>query len=654
MPGMFNKRVYFRVLPAIFLAALLIFADRAGLLQSWDAKVTDALSVGQPPAGDILIVTIDNASIQKLGVWPWRRSIHAKIIEELTRLDARAIGYDVNFPEAQSEPEDAALERAIAASGRVVLPLEATLSLAGAPPVARDLLLPLPRFSKNARLGVANTPADPDSVLRRIPVKVKTEKGELKNAFFAEILAQAGYKNQTSGPFLIVDFAGPARTYPMVGASELLEGKVAAAAVAGKIVLVGATAPDLHDQLLTPTAKAEMMSGVEAQANAVASGRTGGLREEPFAARALLIILVILLSFYFPLLFRRIRSALIWLFIILVLLGAAALVLAEVKLLISVFYPVLALFLGAAASILLRLSKEKREKGQLRTTLSRYVSHQVVEYLIGHPEKLALGGEKREMTVLFSDLRGFTTLSEKMKPEQLVAVLNTYLTEMTAIIFVHEGVLDKYMGDAVMAFWNAPLDVPDHAENAAAAAIAMRDRLREMNATGAFPEGVELRLGVGVNSGPMVVGNMGGTERFDYTVMGDAVNLGSRLEGLNKEYGTEIIVSESTAAKLSSGILLRPLDLVAVKGKKEPVEIFEVVGRRDEAAPAMIQFAADFAAARSLYREKKFSEAKAAFEALGEKFPADFATKNYIERCVSFLAVPPPSDWNGVWVMMKK
>jgi adenylate cyclase len=638
----------------LIIAILVTTAAAFGIFQSWQWKMSDALFVKTPAPDDVVIVGIDNASIQAFGAWPWPRDIHARIIDALAKAGARAIGYDVTFSEPKSEAEDAALESALARAGMVVLPYEATLDLSTYPPHATRPLVPLPRFGKHATLGASNAPQDvADGVLRRLPYEVVTPEGTRLPAFFVAVLRRGGNPPiQADGP-LVVQFVGPAKTILMVSVQDLLDGRLSGDIFRGKYVFVGATAPNLQDFLLTPTAKSERMSGVEVHANALTSTRTGGLREEPFFAVVATIFFFALLAVFAAEL-RRIRYGIFLL--VGVSLGYLLLgfVLFEYRILLSFFYPLVALVWSAVTAVLFRLAREKREKGQIRTTLQRYVSPQVVEHLLQHPELLALGGEKREMTVLFSDLRGFTSLSEILRPEQLVAVLNTYLSEMTAIVFAQSGVLDKYMGDAVMAFWNAPLDDAAHAEHAVTTALLMRDRLREMNATGAFPEGVTLRLGVGVNTGSMVVGNMGGKERFDYTVMGDAVNLGSRLEGTNKEYGTEVIVSASTAALLSDGFVLRPLDLVAVKGKKEPVEIFEAVGMRTAIAPERLLLIEQFTAARRLYMTQHFAEAHAAFQKIAERWPDDGPTTMYIARCDIFLAAPPSAEWNGIWVMTKK
>jgi len=259
------------------------------------------------------------------------------------------------------------------------------------------------------------------------------------------------------------------------------------------------------------------------------------------------------------------------------------------------------------------------------------------------------------MRVLFTDIRGFTTVSEKMDPNQLVSFLNEYLTEMTNIVFDHEGVLDKYMGDAIMAFWGAPKDQPNHAELACRTGFHMMRRLHELQPVWVERGLPPLNIGVGVNTGPMTVGNVGSRMRFDYTVMGDAVNLGSRLEGVNKEYGTNIIISDSTLAEVRDKFAVRYLDLIAVKGKKEPTAIYELIAPLDvpEALPPK-EFLDAWDAAVLLYKDQQFEVAEAAFRKVLELRPDDPPSLVYLERCQEMVASPPGVAWDGVYVFTHK
>ncbi len=252
---------------------------------------------------------------------------------------------------------------------------------------------------------------------------------------------------------------------------------------------------------------------------------------------------------------------------------------------INVTQPILGVSLALFSGVAYQFFVEGREKRKMQRLFGQYVSKDVFARLVANPELARLGGERREMTVLFSDIRGFTTVTERGRPEETVQMLNEYFTRMVEVVFKHRGTLDKFVGDMVMALFNAPLDDPDHAEHAVLAALEMIDELQSLNARwkaeGRF---AELDIGIGVNTGPMIAGNIGSEAIMSYTVIGDAVNLGSRLESLNKQYGTRIIISEATKQQLSGRYLFRPLGDVVVKGKTQPVAIFEVVGRTEGAS----------------------------------------------------------------------
>jgi adenylate cyclase len=235
--------------------------------------------------------------------------------------------------------------------------------------------------------------------------------------------------------------------------------------------------------------------------------------------------------------------------------------------------------------IVYRILTEEKEKKAIQGMFSNYVSKRVVEELLKHPEKLVLGGEDKQITVLFSDIRGFTTLSEKLTPQELVAHLNEYLSAMTDLIFKYEGTLDKYVGDEIMAFWNAPVEQENHAELACRTALEMMEVLKQLNEQ--WPEEKKLNIGIGLNTGVMTVGNMGSKSRMDYTLMGDSVNLGARLEGTNKIYGTNIIISEFTYEQVKDRFVCRELDNIRVKGKQKPVKIFQVMDYLGEPIPAV-------------------------------------------------------------------
>jgi len=303
--------------------------------------------------------------------------------------------------------------------------------------------------------------------------------------------------------------------------------------------------------------------------------------------------------------------------------------------------------------IIYRYISEEKEKKKIRGAFQHYLTASVINEMLKDPAKLKLGGDKKDLTVLFSDIRGFTTISEKLTPEELVRLLNEYLTAMTNIVFQYDGLLDKYMGDAIMAVFGAPLDQPDHAQRACLTALNMMTELHRLQNKWQEEGCPVLNIGIGVNSGDMVVGNMGSEMRFDYTVMGDMVNLGSRLEGMNKEYGSNIIISEFTYNTVKKTMCCRELDWVRVKGKKLPVKIYELLGEKDDES-RWKDFIAGFEKGLALYRAVKWDEAITVFQKVLTMRPEDEASKIYIERCFKLKEEPPAQPWDGVFTMKTK
>jgi adenylate cyclase len=303
------------------------------------------------------------------------------------------------------------------------------------------------------------------------------------------------------------------------------------------------------------------------------------------------------------------------------------------------------------------LATEGREKAHLRGLFSQYVSRSVVDRILAEPGRARLGGERKELTVLFTDIRGFSQVAEGMAPEELAAFLGEYLSPMTDLVLASGGTLDKYIGDALMAFWGAPVDMPDHAARACEVALQMQEALATLNRAWAEAgRASSIAIGIGLNTGPMAVGNMGSTARFEYTVLGDQVNLASRLEALTKEYGVGILVGEATARAAGAGFVFREIDLVRVKGRVGAAPVFELVGAGASAGAGVGgdggAAAADpaFARALALYRDRRFGEARAAFAAQED----DPAAAVMAARCEVLAAAPPPPDWDGVYDQRSK
>jgi len=318
--------------------------------------------------------------------------------------------------------------------------------------------------------------------------------------------------------------------------------------------------------------------------------------------------------------------------------------------------PALGMVSAYFGSAIVDFLKERKQKILIKGMFSQYLNPELVDELVNHPERLTLGGVRKNMTVLFSDLANFTTISEKTEPEVLVEMLNKYFDEMTEIIFETKGTLDKFEGDAIMAFWNAPIDDEKHQYNASLAALKMKKKVNELKGYWSSIVGFDFSIRVGINSGEMIVGNMGGKKKFDYTVIGDNVNLASRLETINKVYGTDIIISEFVYEKIKNDFIARELDLIIVKGKTVPVKIFQLIDLEKQS----IIYSADqirnlkklieyFESGLNFYREKNFLRAIEEFEKVFLIEPDDKPTKVFIDRCFDFLNSPPPDDWYGVF-----
>lgn len=303
-----------------------------------------------------------------------------------------------------------------------------------------------------------------------------------------------------------------------------------------------------------------------------------------------------------------------------------------------------------------RYFTEEKEKKKIKNAFQHYLNPSVISELMQDPENLKLGGQKRELTVFFSDVRGFTTISETLSPEALTDLLNEYFTPMTNIIMQSSGCLDKYMGDAIMAFWGAPVHLADHADKAVISSLKMLDALDILRQKWKERNLPMIDIGIGINTGMMCVGNMGGDQRFDYTVLGDAVNLGSRLEGINKQYGTRIIISEFTKAKLVNPALfdIRELDDIQVKGKTEPVKIFEILRVAPKYKSKAAELIGLFEEGLKWYRSQAWDEAMAKFSQALRLAPNDGPSVEFMDRCEYLMEHPPEPNWNGVWIMKTK
>ncbi|ANW04716.1 CHASE2 domain-containing protein [Bradyrhizobium icense] len=452
-----------------------------------------------------------------------------------------------------------------------------------------------------------------------------------------------------------------------VPAINVLEKNVAPDMIAGKLVLIGTSAVGLNDIKTTPVSRA--MPGVEIHAQVLESALTGAVISQPnygigveFAAAMLFGLLVIA----FAPLFGPASLVIVGGAFASVLVGTSAYFYAQHRLLIDFTYPLMSTTAIYLTLIFSAFVREQAQRRQIRSAFGQYLSPALVEQLAQSPEKLVLGGEEREMTIMFSDMRGFTSISETYKndPQGLTALMNRFLTPLTNAILDRKGTIDKYMGDAIMAFWNAPLDDKHHELNACEAALDMLERVDELNQAReqeAKQEGrpfIPLNAGIGLNTGICVVGNMGSDQRFDYSVFGDSVNLASRLEGQSKEYGFPIIVGSRTALAVKDRFAILELDFIMVKGKKEPEVIYAIAGREDTMQSGRFQRLRNLTIEMlACYRSRDWDGALAAI-ARGRKTDEanslELLYNLYEARIRGYLENPPPEDWNGAFALLTK
>jgi adenylate cyclase len=448
---------------------------------------------------------------------------------------------------------------------------------------------------------------------------------------------------------LSVNFYGPGGSIKTYSAVDIMKKRLPPNELQGKMVFVGFTEIGIYD--VRPTPFDPVLPGVEIHASIAANTLEQRFivnnNSTVFLERVLLFVLPLLLALLLGLAPSASIGFLSGVCFTALYLAANYLLFSIYLLDISILSPLMALGLTTVSSEIYRSLVVDRKGRYMKRAFSNYVSADLVARIMKNPDSLKLGGEKREITILFSDIRGFTSISEKLAPEALVQLLNEYLNPMTLIVLEEKGTLDKYVGDAIMALYNAPLDVAGHADHACRSAIKMMEKLAEINRSFIARDILIIDIGIGINTGDAVVGNMGASMRFDYTAIGDNVNLASRLEGLNKIYGTHIIVSESTREQAGRDLHFREIDLVTVKGKLKPVPIYELMVVDDT------ELKSGFAEALGYYRNREFTAALQMFENLYVQ-KEDQVSSIYTKRCRDFIADPPSEDWDGVFEAKSK
>ncbi len=635
------------------------------------------------PSEDVAIIYTDESFYEDYDKYPLTRVDLSTLIVRLKQMGAAVIGVDMLLDFKSAYGEDPSLEAALVEAGNVLMVSQARISDEGE---YEGLNTAIERFDAVTRNGYSNiSPASTisesitrlriheavfqdhdawpfavEAVAMYLDEEPELSRGMLKIGPDVEVVLDQFSEMYIDYPLLPGSGTNTMRLHEVIGisASDLLfvdyeeELEELAFLIDGKIALIGEVAEVAHDEFETPVGN---VYGVEVIANSIDTM----LKSGPLKPASLIVELIIgflLLGVFLAT--RLIQNPLprnaISIGMLLAYIIFCSLVYISNGLVISMTYMIIAIILSIIVINARFYIAEMGQKARIRDMFGQYLSPKVVENLVEDPSKIQLGGEEREMTAYFSDIAGFSGISENLTPSELVQVLNEYLTEMCNIIIGFEGTVDKFEGDAIIAFWGAPTVQADHARLACYASIDMNDRLVELRDKW-VKEGIpQLRVRMGLNSGPMVVGNMGSIQRMNYTIMGDAVNVASRLEGANKAYGSMMMISETTYRGCQADIDVRELDTIRVVGKTKPVTVYELLGRKNQTPGQLADLAEQFAKGLQAYRNMNFAEAGKLFEQCLEIKPDDAPAQTYIARCQSYMDNSPGSDWDGVFTLTEK
>ncbi len=658
------------------------------------------------PDTNIVIITIDQNSLQyfkrtaKIS-WPWPRDFYAMATEYLSKAGAKAVVYDFQFTEPDEDRansvgafNDSLFAAAMKNAGSVYL--AAILSKQGKEDQPGDPLVkfpstsssiaetqkfdfdksysPLIQYQEAAKsIGVVNFVPDEDGVCRRIALQYSYQGKNLYalsyNVYKDLFGSTKPIEQIVTSPYVIYWYGkgGPDGVFKYYSIHALivsaykdkdgLTPDIPLSTFKDKIVFIGSNAPSLFDLKNTPFTYLEPYPGVEIHATAMSNYLNNDfISEIPFLwiviVSLFLTVVIALLSNYND----NIVVSSAGLIVIAILCFVVTTQVFLHKLLwMKIVFPISSMILTYVISIGWNFATEGRNKRQIQKIFGQFVNPHVVKQLSADPEKVELAGEEVDASIMFSDIEGFTTISESKKPKELVEFLNNYFSTANDIFFKYDGTIDKFIGDAVMVQFGIPLKNPNHRLLAVRAAYEFSRVVREMTATAKEKGEPVFSTRIGINSGNMVVGYIGGRSKKEYTVIGDTVNLASRLEGVNKYYGTSLMISETTATEqVTDQFLLREMDIMRVKGKNLPIKIFEVVCLKNEITEQRLKMVQTFEAGLKLYRDQHWNDAISMFKTVLNLQTDDAASIMYIERCEKCKKNPPGKDWNGVYDMTSK
>ncbi len=691
-------------------ALVVVFLIVTDLISSIDRPMLDKMFrlASHPERADtsVVIATIDQNSLdyfERQGVsWQWPRDFYSFLLDYLKKGGAKAVIFDMDFSknDFDSPQSDSLFAISMSSCGDVVLTSTLINDTSSSKvaisrmnfsqngshnrldiPDFSSAVFPADQFLQSCRqLGVANYVPEVDGLARRIPLLFRYHGTVLPQLALAGFVVGRDFTDadvkqffqlvptDRHGDYLINwygkgDVGGVFKYYPISAlihsAVQLTEGmkpEILPAAFRDKYVIVGGSAIGLMDYKSTPFTIYNAYPGMEIHATILSNLlQRDFMREAPlWISYALSIAFAFFVSWIF---FRIGKITPATIVVSAAIVGYLAVVLLAFRYLefwLPVGAPLLSIIIGFSLSGAVSFVTEGRHRRELRRVLNRYMSPRVVDEVLLHPDDFELGGRELEATVFFSDIKNFTGLSERMSPKEVVTSLNEYFTLACDVVLTHGGMLDKYIGDAIMAVFGAPLQSDKHAVNACLAAIEVQDQLRNYYSHSENRKGPIFETRVGLNSGKMIIGNIGSLKRLDYTAIGDSVNLASRLEGVNKEFGTRIIISESTYEQVKDEIEARELDLIRVKGKQIPIRIYELICKKGGLSPSQADLVSMFHEALVLYRSMKWKKAGEVFQEILTAHPEDGPSKTYAERCKMLASVGVPKDWDRVFVMTTK
>jgi adenylate cyclase len=705
-------KIFLGALIGILSWSLIFLFYSYGFFEPYELKTYDALCRLQaqrsPAPPEVVLIVVDQGSLeaaQRQGIqWPWPRQMYAPIVQYCAAAGAKALAFDVLFdqPSSYGREDDQILAEALKQNGHGFLALflsrEKRLPAPWEENILRRIGLPLSDHSGQvsttyvstipsieilaegaAGLGNVMVLPGPDGVYRQLPLCFSYRNHWIPSLGLAVyrhlygsdplVLQKKSLKTEKEevpldrqGLFLL-HYYDPAKDFPRLSAFNVVQSFQAVQEggnpvypphlLKDKIVFLGFTAAGLYD--LKPTPLSPVSPGVLAHATLVANliHKNFRVRISPVPLLAIALTIAVAMGVAVMLIPSLWKLAFL-------LVGMAAAVVFSVSLSFQKSLWVDGVLLSVNIGVSFALSTafsaatEGRQRRQIKKMFSHYMSDLLIQDLLKNPDKVRLGGEKRVLTVFFSDIAGFTSLSEKLSPEEVVALLNRYLTAMTDIILRSGGLIDKYEGDAIMAFWGAPVPQEDHAIRACLAALDNQSRLGELRQEFLLAGLPPIHARIGINTGEMIIGNMGSSQRFDFTVIGDSVNLASRLEGAGKEYGIRILISEDTYSQAADRIEVRELDLLRVKGRDKPVRIYELLARRGQLPETLLKGRELFLCGLNFYRNQKWEEAKNHFQGVLDLLPDDGPSKTFIWRCEQFQESPPERGWDGVFQLKTK